>query len=66
MSKGTGRGSGGQYSSSVSKTGTTQPPDTDRDNNEYNQTNDCKRNRENDALKKTPPSGRQVGFKSEH
>ena len=65
MSKGTGRSGGGQHSSSVSEAGTKRSSNTDcdYDNNEYDQNDDRKRNRNNDALKK--PSKRQVFFKSE-
>ena len=66
-SKGAGRDDGRRSSSSVSEAGTKGPPDNEHDYNggEYDQTNDSKRNRDNDALKKSPPSGRQVGFKTE-
>ena len=65
--RGTGRSGGEQYSSSVSEAGTKRPSDADRDydKDDYDQNDDRKRNRDNDALRKSPPSGRQVNFKSE-
>ena len=58
------RSGGGQHHSSVSEAGTKRSLDTDHDNDD-DLTNDSMRNRNNDALKKTPPSGRQAGFKTE-
>ena len=58
------RSGGGQHHSSVSEAGTKQSLDTDHDEDD-DLTNDSMRNRNNDALKKTPPSGRQAGFKTE-
>ena len=52
-------------SSNVSEAGTKRPSaDTDHDD-EYDRTNDSKRNRDNDALTRSSPSGRQVAFKTE-
>ena len=51
-------------SSNVSEAGTKRPSDTGHDD-EYDRTNDSKRNRDNDALKKPAPSGRQATFKSD-
>ena len=51
-------------SSNVSEAGTKRPSDTDPDD-EYGRTNDSKRNRDNDALTRSSPSGRQVSFKTE-
>ena len=51
-------------SSNVSEAGTKRPSDTDHDD-EYDRTNDSKRNRDSDALTRSSPSGRQVAFKTE-
>ena len=58
----------GQWWTTVSETGTKcKEPDLDYEitNEDYDQPNDCKRNRNNDALRKTPPSGCQVTYKTE-
>ena len=51
-------------SSNVSEAGTKRPSDTDH-GDEHDRTNDSKRNRDNDALIRSSPSGRQVAFKTE-